>query len=208
MLSIIATIANYTLSNDRGRIIKTVMVFVSCFGILLVAGKLFGLNFLGIKYILYYSVFYGFGWLTKWTQAWWEKIWGKLSNIVYFICLFVFLGVVFNFDLYHTDDGFISIAMRAIAGFTGNAVLLAVCTKHKKLLSMVKLDLLGMYTLEIYTTHMCVNNLMEMGKGFFTAAGFGNFICSLILTVLFTTIIIGTFKAIPATDFIFYGKRK
>ena len=75
-------------------------------------------------------------------------------------------------------------------------------------MSRIKLDKLGMYTLEIYATHMCVNNLMEMGPGFFTTAGFGNFICSLILTVLFTTVIIATFKAIPAADFIFYGKKQ
>lgn len=97
--------------------------------------------------------------------------------------------------------------MRAIAGFTGNAVILAVCEKYESILSRIKLDWLGMYTLEIYATHMCVNNLMEMGQGFFTAAGFGNFICSLIITVLFTTIIIATVKAIPAADLVFYGKR-
>ena len=53
----------------------------------------------------------------------------------------------------------------------------------------LKLGWIGMYTLEIYATHMYVNNLMEMGSGFFTTVGFGNFIASLILTVLFTVIV-------------------
>ncbi len=123
-----------------------------------------------------------------------------------FLCLTVFLAIVFNFDLYHTDDGIMSIAMRCVAGFTGNAVLLAIAERYTEILRCVKLDKLGMYTLEIYATHVCVVNLMKMGQGFFMMEGFVNFICSLILTVVFTVVIIATFKAIPATDFIFYGK--
>jgi hypothetical protein len=38
-------------------------------------------------------------------------------------------------------------------------------------------------------------------------AGFANFVASLILTVLFTLIIIAVFKSIPAMDFVFYGKK-
>lgn len=98
--------------------------------------------------------------------------------------------------------------MRAVAGFTGNAVILAACGEYESILSRIKFDKLGMYTLEIYATHMCVNNLMKLGQGFFTATGFGNFICSLILTIVFATIIIATIKAIPAADFIFYGKKR
>lgn len=208
VLSIIATLTNFALPSGHGRIVKTGVTLVACFGVLLVIGKIAGINFLGIKYILYYAIFYGFGWLVKWTESWWKQWWPKVENIVVFLCLAVFLGIVFNYDLYHTDDGIISITMRAVAGFTGNAVILTVCGKYESILSRIRLDWLGMYTLEIYATHMCVNNLMEMGQGFFTAAGFGNFICSLILTVVFTTLIIATFKAISAADFIFYGKKQ
>lgn len=208
VLSIIATLANLALSAKSGKILKVGAIFVICFGILLFIGKLAGINFLGIKYVLYYAIFYGFGWLLKWTESWWKQWWSKVENTVVFLCLIVFLAIVFNFDLYHTGDGIVSIAIRAMAGFTGNAVLLAVCGKYESILSRIRLDWVGMYTLEIYATHMCVNNLMEMGQGFFTAVGFGNFICSLILTVVFTTIIIATFKAIPAADFILYGKKQ
>ena len=79
------------------------------------------------------------------------------------------MGIVFNYDLYHTGDGIISIALRAIVGFTGNAVILTVCGTYESILSRIRLNWLGLYTLEIYATHMCVNNLMEMGQSFFTA---------------------------------------
>lgn len=207
ILSVIATLANFALSSCKNNVLKAGAVLVLCFGILLVIGKFAGINFLGIKYILYYAIFYGFGWLVKWTENWWKRWWPRISDMMTFLSLAVFLAIVFNFDLYHTGDGIISIAMRGIAGFTGNAVILAVCGKYESILSRIKLDWLGMYTLEIYVTHMCVNNLMKMGQEFFTATGFGNFICSLVLTVMFTTIIIATFKTIPAADFIFYGKR-
>lgn len=194
--------------SSHSRIAKTTAMFIACFGILLVVGKLFGISFIGIKYILYYAIFYGFGWLVKWTEGWWKRWWIKIANVVYFICLVVFLVIIFNYDLYHTDDGLVSICIRAIAGFTGNAVILAVCRKYVEILGNAKVDVIGKYTLEIYATHMCVNNLMEMEKSFFTAAGFENFICSLILTVIFTLIIIATFKTFPLADFIFYGKTR
>lgn len=208
VLSVIATLANFALCCSKCRAVKFGTIVIISLGALIAVAKVFGINFLGIKFILYYAIFYGFGWIVKWTEDWWKRWWKKAQPIVLFACLIIYLAIVFNFDLYHSADNAINIAMRLIAGFTGNAVLLAVCGKYEDVLSKARLDWIGMYTLEIYATHMCVNNLMEMGEGFFTLAGFGNFICSLIITVAFTSIIIAAFKAIPAADFIFFGKRR
>ena len=208
VLSTIATILNYGFSSTKGKAVKTLTSLISCFGTLLVIGKFFGINFLGIKFIVYYFVFYGFGWLVKWTEPWWKQCWSKIKDTAIFVCLVVFCAIVFKFDLYHADDNVLSIMIRCIAGFTGNAVLLTVCEKHEEVLNKAMLDKLGMYTLEIYASHMFVNNLTKMGQEFFTAEGFGNFVCSLILTVVLTTVIIATFTAIPAADFLFYGKRR
>lgn len=87
-------------------------------------------------------------------------------------------------------------------------MLLAVCEKYAEEMGRVKLEKLGLYTLEIYVTHVCVNRLMSKGDSFFTLTGFGLFVCSLILTIVFTTIIIAAFKSIPIADFLFYGKKK
>ena len=120
------------------------------------------------------------------------------------VALAVFIAIVYNFDLYLVADNLIGITLRCIAGFTGNLVLLWVCGWYEEKLK--HLGWLGMYTLEIYVTHVYVSNLMEMSSGFFTLSGFGNFVVSLILTVLFTTIIIGVFKSITAFEFVFFGK--
>ena len=208
ILSIIAVLANCALSSNRGRIIKAGGTLIACLGMLLIIARFAGINSFGIKYILYYAIFYGFGWLVKWGEPLWKQWWLKTGNTITFFCLIVFLAIVFNFDLYQTDDRIVSIAMRAIAGFTGNAVLLVTCGRYTELLSKIKVDKIGMYTLEIYATHMCVNNLVEMEKGLFTLYGFWNFVASLIITSVFTVVIIMTFKAIPLADLVFYGKKQ
>ncbi len=208
VLSIVTTLANLTLTSGKGRILKTATVLITCFGLLAGLGFCFGIKFLGIKFILYYTVFYGFGWLLRWTEDWWKPWWAKVSNIAVAVALIIFLAIVFNYDLYHAPDNLTGIGLRCIAGFTGNLVLLWCCSKYEDKLAGMKLGWIGLYTLEIYASHIYVSNLMEMRSGFFTVAGFGNFVASLFLTVLFTVIIIAVFKSIPAADFVFYGKKE
>ncbi len=210
MLSLVTTLCNWTLNAESGRIVKTGIVLVISFGILLGLGIIFGLNFIGVKYILYYAVFYGFGWLAHKTEEWWKQWWPKTSNVVVAVALVVFLSIVYSFDLYHAPDNLAGITFRCVAGFTGNLVLLWVCCRYEDALSKIRVDRLGKYTLEVYATHMYVNNLMTAGNqnGFFTVPGFGNFLISLLMTVMFTVIIIAVFKCVPAFDFVFYGKRK
>lgn len=169
---------------------------------------IFGIRFWGIKYILYYSVFYGSGWIIAWTKNYWESFWPVIRNGTLFICLIVFVSIVFNYDIYHTDDRLISIIMRCLAGFSGNAFLVAICHEYNRYFEKCKISIIGMYTLEIYVTHMYVNNLMNMGHGFFTVEGMINFMCSLFVTVVFTIIIIVSFKMNSITDLLFYGKIK
>lgn len=67
-----------------------------------------------------------------------------------------------------------------------------------------------MYTLEIYVTHMYTNHLFAgvANDAFFTILGFSTFTVSLICTVVLTGIVIVVLKSIPATNYLFYGKRK
>ena len=168
------------------------------------------INFLGIKYVLYYSIFYGLGWFTHWTQNWWKQWWPKLKSVITFCSIDVILAIIYNYDLYHCPDDLKSVALRCIAAFTGNLILLILCDRYKDMLEKSKLGWIGRYTLEIYATHMYVNGLMAEGNGsgFFTIPGFANFFISLVLTTLFTAIIIAVFKSNPVTDFVFYGKKK
>lgn len=212
VLSIVATGCNLAMGKGRRKTAKAIGVLAVCivsFGILGALALKLGLNFIGIKYILYYAVFYGFGWLARATEDIWKKQSG-VKNWVLFICLIIFLAIVYNYDLYRCGDDLKSIALRCAAGFAGNVVVLSNCEKFKDFLEKAKLAKLGMYTLEIYCTHMYVNSLFQASNvnGFFTVTGFGNFTVSLICTIIFTAVIVVVFHSIPAANWLMYGKRE
>lgn len=110
---------------------------------------------MGIKFILYYSVFYGSGWLIRKTQDTWKRFIDKYSSLIAFVAIVCFSAIVFNYDLYHCEDNLISIALRCIAGFSGNIVLLWVADNYKEIFERVRLDWTGLYTLK-YTQHICM----------------------------------------------------
>ena len=211
ILSIIANICNYISSrNTAYYAVKTAAAALVMLGMLGIVGILVGIRFIGIKFILYYSVFYGSGWLLRKTQDTWKQFIDKYSSLIEFVAIVGFSAIVFNYDLYHCEDDLISIALRCIAGFSGNIVLLWIANKYKDDFERVCLDRIGLYTLEIYTTHMYVNGLMGAGNtsGFFTVPGFANFTVSLILTIIFTAILTMIIKSIPYANFLLYGKRE
>ena len=100
--------------------------------------------------------------------------------------------------------------LRFIAGTTGNYVIYYVIKKVVPQLQKIKMEWIGMYTLEIYVTHMYTNHLFPKvaNETFFTVPGFMTFIIPLFCTIVFTGIVIVVLKSIPATNYLFYGKRK
>ena len=213
VLSLIMGLCNLIRSKVNGFVKQLVAVAITvggCYGILLVVAKLTSVNFLGIKFILYYGLFYGLGWFIRWTQSFWEEQKRVFYDTVAFICICVFATITFNVNLYLIDDNLVGIMLRFIAGATGNYVI---CYTVKKLipqLQKIKIDWIGMYTLEIYVTHMYTNHLFSKvaNDAFFTVPGFTTFTVSLICTVVLTGIVIVVLKSIPATNYLFYGKRK
>lgn len=159
---------------------------------------------------MYYSVFYGCGGLFHKTQDKLMRFVTNYSKTIGFLALVCFSSIIFNYDLYHCDDNLIPITLRWIAGFSGNVVLLWITNQYIEFFEKVRLNKIGLYTLEMYTTHMYVNGLMSAGNtsGFFTVPGFANFAISLILTTIFTTILIMVIKSVPVANFILYGKSK
>ena len=207
VLSIITSFANISLSIGKIRVLKAGFVGAVCYLILLAIGYFKGLDFLGIKYILYYSIFYLFGWFIRWNEGLIKKIYAKYGNVIDAVCLLVFLYIIFKYDLYHSSDDVFYIALRCIAGFAGNMILFKLCLVYAQVLCKAKLEIIGAYTLEIYASHMYVNHLLEKGDSFFTMAGLCNFIGSFFITTLFTIIIIVVFKSIKVSNFLFYGKK-
>ncbi len=212
-LSVLAAFVNRIISSNEKKFKKIVLSFITCcvyFGVLLIVVVLYrDVSMFGIKYILYYSVFYGFGFILRWTENVWKPYWQNLKNHVVFISFIIFLAIIFNYDLYHCEDGLLSIMLRCITGFAGNLVLYNTVERFQEILSKIKFPWIGKYTLEIYATHMLVNNLFTVSNKniFWSTEGFVNFTVSLICTCVFTVIIISVFKSIPLANFLMYGKR-
>lgn len=210
VLSILVTICNYICSqNTECLVVKTAASALVMLGLLGIIGILFGIKVVGIKFILYYSIFYGCGWFLHKTQNILKQLIEKYTGLIVSVAIVCFSAIVFNYDMYYCEDSLISIALRCVAGFSGNAVLLWVTNKGKEFFERIRLDQIGLYTLEIYTTHMYVNGLMSAGNtsGFFTVTGFANFTVSFVITTVFTAILIMIIKSIPLTNFLLYGKR-
>lgn len=213
VLSLVMGLCNLVQGKVNGFVKQLVAVAMTVggnYGILLVLAKLTSVNFLGIKFILYYGLFYGLGWLIRWTQAFWEKQKMFFYDALVFICICVFAAIAFNVNLYLIEDNWVGIALRFIAGATGSFVIYYVVKKLVLLLQKVKMEWIGMYSLEIYVTHMYTNHFFSKAANdaFFTVPGFTTFTVSLICTVVLTGIVIVMLKSIPATNYLFYGKRK
>ena len=204
-LSIIGTIINYCIHTSK---LKAAAIFAVFFTVLISIGLRVGFNYFGIKYIVYYALFYFFGWLIKSEERTFKELWDRFKSVILTVSLISFILIIHNYDLYHSEDTLIAIAMRCVAGFTGNAILLNVSMKYKTALSKLKVDTIGRYTLELYATHVYVCGLMKPETSFFTTTGFVNFCISLLLTICFTTIIIVVFKSIAIINKIMYGKTK
>lgn len=126
VLSLIMGLCNLIRSKVNGFVKQLVAVAITvggCYGILLVVAKLTSVNFLGIKFILYYGLFYGLGWFIRWTQSFWEEQKRVFYDTVVFICICVFATITFNVNLYLIDDNLVGIMLRFIAGATGNYVI-------------------------------------------------------------------------------------
>ena len=209
VLSCFATVCNYICTKEKMKVVKMIVNTGICVSVLLLFVGKYGINWGGIKFILYYSVFYGAGWLTRRGLNIYEREFVRYWTRIVGIAVVIFAGIVFNYDLYHCEDDFVGITMRCFAGFTGIVILMWIAYTYRTFWEKIKMDRLGLYTLEVYTTHMWVNRLMEKGNKseFFTPAGFVNFTISLFLTVGFTLILIAILKSIPLTDFLLYGKK-
>lgn len=212
ILSFASTFFNYIVGskiNIRAKIACIVGFCILCLGGGMSIGIYTSYSLFGMKYILWYSVYYGFGWVLRITETHWKTMLLKIKNVGLFFCLSVFLFIVWNWDLFHCEDDLYHIILRCIAGFAGNAVIFGMIRHFESFLYRMNFALIGKFTLEIYVTHMYFNHLFwgSNKNSFFTLEGFGNFMCSLFCTILFSSIVIMIFKSIPIANTLFYGKK-
>ena len=112
VLSLIVGLCNLIRGKVNGfvkQLVTVAVTFGGSYGILLVLAKLTSVNFLGIKFVLYYGLFYGLGWFIRWTYSFWEKQKTVFYDTVAFICICIFAATTFNVNLYLIDDNIVGL---------------------------------------------------------------------------------------------------
>lgn len=212
ILSVIASIDNYCYEKKQSPVkglFVVILLTIVLLGIFLIIAMIQGINFLGTKYILYYSVFYFYGWVIRKTEKQPQIISIIHNKGITLVCGILFAFIVLNFDLYHCEDNILNITLRLVSGFCGNCILINLVYLYAEQLKKTKLAFIGRYTLEIYVTHVYFCSLFaDNNYPFMTVNGFLNFLFSLSCTIFFSFLLICTIKGIPVLNFVFFGKKK
>lgn len=220
ILGIFACIINYLITKNKSKnglihqYKAALATGIFLYGGMLIAGRILGLKFMGIQYILYYSIYYWLGYFIKMNQTGITAFYIKNKEIINFICVVIYIAIIYNFDLYRCTDNILSITLRIVSALTGNLILISLCFEFTENFERWKINRVGLYTLEIYAVHINVINLMEnnntIGNAFslYSLNGFENFMIASFFMVVYTAIIIVILKFNKFTDFLMFGKVK
>ena len=175
-------------------------------GIVLVKGT----GFMGAKFVLYYSVFYFFGFCLK---KYIDPVLDKTKMQEYLVAMSAIVGVWIACncgDILAVEDTLTSVAQRMAAGLLLSYALIKVVLKYEKAFEKLKFDRIGQYTLEIYYVHGIAFSLMsECAKyKLYSIEGLTQLVFECLITTVYTAIIIAFIKSNSITDFVFFGKMK
>ena len=163
----------------------------------LVLGCIFGLNFLCIKLILYYSLFYLLGYFFSTLDTLILKLKNEhntIFNILFVVFIFTYAYLINTYNFYINNEKFNEILMRVIASILGVLILanlimsisdLSMENKFNKMIVWI-----GNNTLEIYLMHYCFLNKFTLSESMKLNSLLGvsaitiNYLSTLIITFL------------------------
>lgn len=122
-----------------------------------IPGLKLGLTFLGIKYVLYYSLFYWLGHMWHFIKN------ANITNIesvadtIFAILSVVYFYIICNVNLYLTEDTILGILPRLIASVCGVYIVCFAVTRLKKEGKVMQaIATMGQSSLEIYYIHCII----------------------------------------------------
>lgn len=214
ILAIIASFVNLLMSKNNlgpGKLIVAIAFFL-VFGIataFVMTRK--GISFLGIKYVLYYGVYYAIGYHVNKHNilSLLVEPKHKLYKILSAMSFSMFLFIVFNIDLQSGADNFTNILIRFFAAMSGCLALMVIVNRSSEYLQRMNVNKIGMHTLEIYCVHVYYCGIMkqENANSLYTVLGFQNFVISLFITVVATLLTIQIIRVFPFANLILFGNR-
>ena len=215
VLSAVFVIGDYYYGRAKHPVTKLAALAVAVLVLLLpwvvVCFKL-STTLLGSKYVLYYSLFFGAGFLLRKYQTTAAKLLQKqwLADMVFTVCLGIFAVIVFNTQLCQEEDGLLNTVLRVVAGGTGIVVVGMLCWRifHKPDSRLQNaLRVIGENTLEIYAVHLVmVTILPKVDIEIFTCKGYIYLAVYTVVIAALTCGVICLLKATKLTNLIFFGK--
>lgn len=119
-------------------------------------GLKLGLTFLGIKYVLYYSLFYWLGHMWHYTRGVKFSSLAKVTDLSFAVMAVVYFYIICTVNLYMTEDTILGILPRVVASVCG---IYLVCYSAMKLSAAGRvahiIAYVGQNSLEVYFIH-CV----------------------------------------------------
>ena len=196
-ISVIFTISSYlsekTIAHAQSSKKTVGVAFFYLLGmmILLVVGKNLGLSFLCIKFTVYYMPFFFLGYLFGKLQ---DTIFGwscgkKAVELTVAVSLGIWLFILNRVQLYNIGDDSVGILIRVVASVSGCCAVCGLMCKYTSENNKIGgvLHWFGVHSLEVYTGHYLVLNLIPTRRApeFLSVNGFAltaaNYLLSLIL---------------------------
>ena len=225
IISIMHIVASYASSKIKKTIPQFLVymtVYVLADGLLLVLGRGLGMSFMGIKYALYYSIFYLIGRTFARISANNFKIESKSCNklfcgvgkeVIVAICTFVYLYFLTRYHLFNLSDGIRDIIIRFIASLAG---CVTICSTIDALMSKKSgwggfrlLEAVGVHSIEIYLTHYLLLTLIQITPSpeMNSIEGASLLLVNFIVTIVMTWVVITILEQNRLLKYVLYGKK-
>ena len=121
-----------------------------------VPGLKLGMTFLGIKYVLYYSLFYWLGHMWHYVKNANIANIVSVADIIFAVFSVVYFYIICNVNLYSTEDNILGILPRLIASVCGVYIVCFAVTRLKEVGKATRtIAVIGQNSLELYYIH-CV----------------------------------------------------
>lgn len=178
---------------------------------LILIGYKLGITFLGIKYSLYYSVFYVLGFLLSKLKN--SERWERLSSardVVLLISVVLYAVLISRFNIMKMPDFSISILIRAFISALACYIAFEFIYRIEFPKSQVSayIEKLGSLSLEMYVVHyfvvrLCGTESFDIGR----IDGFGLAILYSVIVLAITQLIISILNCNKVARLVLFGKR-
>ncbi len=212
-LCIVWGIANYISVKiaSKARIAWTVIMSLLIGGIsfiaLIVVG---GVNFLAVKYSIYYLPFYLLGYVSGHID--YNKINRNFYNAAVLIALIIFAISVCRYNIYFSADTISDICIRYISSLSGCVVVIYITSEffkgtHSKLNRF--LATVGRESIGLYLTHYIYLSIIKNNAAvsLYSMEGCISIMLNYVITIMFTLITVYLIKHIKYADMILFGRK-